>query len=188
MTQELKDLLAKINTIQSYSFIDHQTKDEYLIRDDKIRINLFQKRGTKELGQYDTVYLDTTNKKAYGICLDKLCDIRLREKYLTPSYDTYKLEQTPVARVKAIQYAELTGRTQQIHNVPTYQIVFTENNITTEMWLHNFYAYPMEIKITKKGIQTNISFDKVTINNINIEEVTLPSSYTPLEWGDRYEK
>lgn len=181
ISEETKQLLLNKEKIVSYvySFGELNQRNTYSVMGDKIKINLLDKP-VKAKDQYDTVYLDNKEKKAYGTC--EKCDLRL--KYRIVDYQQYKLTSTPLDIFDDIQQAEVVSAKKKIVNDRDTILVKINNSRGTsyEAYVDQFFAFPHEITIIlPSGEKKVVQYFGVKINSLTDEDVTLPPTFTLIE-------
>lgn len=181
--QMLLNLINRTGNIKSYSYKDFSTKDFYYVKGDKIKIRLSDKVGLIAKEQYETVYLDRAEKKAFAQCADRQdCTTIQRQNYRVVNFYQYNpktpLEIVDELKSKNAEVQEFESRI--IENSRTTPVNYTDGNGNeVKLWLNELYAFPYEIDTIKGENIISISrYTDVAFNRVSDSDVTLPEGLT----------
>jgi len=152
----LKELLEKSDyKIKSYQYLlaeppANRFLDTYYVKDDKIKIKIFEENAYKLGEYYDTIYLDRANHRATARCENqKRCvtgGMDYTKKVFEVDYNKFN-PKTPMEWLKEITYAEIVGP-EVVDARSATKIKSVQNGLTTEMWVHNTYGLPLKVQVT----------------------------------------
>ncbi len=145
--QALLDKSVKAITV-SFSYFESTNpfvEDLYRVSRERMKIELKNKAVFTSSDAYDTVYYDFTGLNAFGYCERQNKDICPdRNKKIALDYDNY-LVKTPFDWLKAIDKAELTGKSKMIDGSPAIEIFFESEGEQGTMFMDSFYGIPLSV-------------------------------------------
>ena len=177
VSAEIKALQAKATKISSMKYTESATKDAVFIKGAKARRNLFVTRDLKIARPYNSVYIDSAAKKAYGVCTS-LCDPEYKLKYWPVNYNDFDIEDSPLIMINSIVSGTFdTMQTKRIGNFPVTYMSFTDlAGRQGVMWISMFYGVPLEYTIN--NVKTEYLY--IAFNSLTDTDVNVPSGYTEL--------
>jgi len=180
MNPKVQALLDKTDSIKSYEFF-YQTsdnwdliRDKYYIRDNIVKIKLFEVNWYNKKAYFDTVYLDMDAETAVAFCEDtshSRCEDS--DKEFVIEYNDFKLK-TPKEWVNEIEYAEWVG-TEQLDK-RSADIVEYDNNdgTTTRIWIDSYSGLARQIWIYRgdtENLLDKYGFRDLAINSVKADDV-----------------
>lgn len=180
LNPKVESLLSKVDGIKSYEFY-YQTsdnwdliRDKYYIKDNKMKIKLFDVNYYNKRNYFDTVYLDMDEETAVAYCEEpghtRCVD---PDKEFVISYDDFMIK-TPVEWVKEIEYAEWIG-TQQLDQRAADIIEYeNDDGTTTRMWIDSYSGLARQIWIYRgdtENIIEKYGFRDLAINSVKSSEM-----------------
>ncbi|MFH1052812.1 MAG: hypothetical protein V1740_00170 [Candidatus Woesearchaeota archaeon] len=177
ISPELKELIDKGIAVNSIKYIEGMSKDVLHIKGNKVKRELFEKRGLSDDDRYDEVYLDASDKKAYAVCESQICSSLVKKKFWEVDYDEFKPKDTPLDTLNSIVSGSIDKkRSKQIGSVPAYLVTFENNEGNTgELWISLYYGIPYEVNVNS----ITIIFEDIAVNNVKDEDVIIiPVGYT----------
>ncbi|MFH1317002.1 MAG: hypothetical protein ABII01_05780 [Candidatus Woesearchaeota archaeon] len=176
ISPDLKELIDKGIAVNSIKYIEGISKDVLHIKGNKVKRELFEKRGIRDDDRYDAVYIDTSEKKAYAVCESQICSSLVEKKFWEVDYEEFRPMNTPIDILVSIDSGSIDKkRSKQINSVPTNLVTFENNEGNTgELWISTYYGIPYEVKINS----ITIIFEDITVNNVKDEDVNIPGGYT----------
>ena len=180
MSPELRELLGKADQkVKSYKYLysisaDNKFPHTYFVKGNYIKVTLFEVDPYVIDNYYDTVYLDTKSKKAYGYCENlKRCtsrDVDNTKKTYNLTYEDYRVK-TPYELLKEITFAEIVGP-EVVENRQMTKIKQVNGDILTEIWLDATYGMPRRIRVTQgEKVLKMYNFSDMTFNTVKDDEV-----------------
>ncbi|MBW2963176.1 hypothetical protein KY306_00165 [Candidatus Woesearchaeota archaeon] len=182
MTKEVKELLEKHKTITSVNY--NEDSGTYDAREVWIKGSLIKKTARlprtydNPAENYDTVYIDRSQQKAYGYCtsLDVAkCPAEYRGFAYELSYSEHNIL-TPFDIYKDVDYAEKTG-TSTVDNRKSTIIQYTNKDGNKEkLFIDNYFGFILkqEIYDSNDEILEKHTFTQVAFDNLKDQDVNLP--------------
>lgn len=172
LSEELQAIVTNQQKIKSYRYTPWGSKvaDRIYVKDDKMRYDLNNDKRRDYNNQYDSVYFDLTEKKAWLACIEIDCEERYKTEETT--YDDFIME-TPLDLIEGVTYKGDILQTEYCDTSKPCnkaEVTFADGK-TGFVWLDNFYGFPY--KIEKDGKLTE--FVTVAVNAVKDEDVNLPS-------------
>jgi|GEM_PF-4699521 len=182
MTKEVKELLEKHKTIESVQYTQdsgtYDTQDVF-IKGSKIKKTVkLPKRYDDPAENFDTVYIDRSQQKAYGYCtsLDAAkCDPEYRNFAYELDYNEQNIL-TPFEIFKNIDYAEKTG-TSTVDNRKCTIVQYTNQDGDKEkLFIDNYFGFILkqEIYDNNDELIEKHTFTQVAFDNLKDQDVNLP--------------
>ena len=173
LSQELKDILAKNANIKNFEYIYSENLADtstYSVLGDKIKIAYGSRQMFNNFVYY-TIYIDGAAKKEYLVC--DVAEECKGVKALEITYGTFGKE-SPLEVIRRLDNGEITERTQ-IDNKNTVVVAYTNSDGDAErIWIWDFRGMPLKREMNKAGVKTTIAYDKMVINSLSEQDVTLP--------------
>lgn len=180
MSPEMRDLLGRADRkVKSYSYLFSVSKEnsfphQYFIKGPYVKIKLFELEPYFIENYYDTVYLDTKSRKAFGYCENRRKCISGKydntKRVFNVSYDDYRIK-TPYEFLKAVSFAEIVGP-ELIENRNTIKIRQVEGDLVSEMWLDDAYGLPRRVVISRDGVSvSSYNFADMQFNALSDSDV-----------------
>lgn len=174
MSEELSELLAKAEqkvTSMYYLFYgppqDHIGYGFY-VRGEKMKVSLPARVRFDEGRHYDTVYLNTDTKLAYGYCEAPECADK--ETAFTVKYKDY-IKETPFDKLKLVEYGEIKGD-ETVENRKTKVVEFEGKNVSGKMWIDTYSGLPLKVEEVVEGETIKTEYRSLSVNSVMEEDVT----------------
>ncbi len=180
MDSRVEKVLNKVDSIKSYEYY-YQTsdnwdliRDKYYIKDNKIKINLFEVNYYNKKHYFDTVYLDTNAESAVAYCEEpghSRCSDS--DKEFVVSYSDFIIK-TPEEWVKEIDYAEWAGTEQLDQRAADILEYENDDGTTTRMWVDSFSGLARQIWIYRgdtENIVEKYGFRDLAINSVRTSDM-----------------
>ncbi|MBU0461131.1 MAG: hypothetical protein KJ574_00950 [Nanoarchaeota archaeon] len=170
-TKEMTTLLAKHSKVKSIHYFYQDEKNypefhEYSVKGDKMAIKYTVLDQDNAVGKIDTIYMDTSAKKAVAYCeraSKTACSDPNNEYPLT--YSTY-IRETPLDWIEKVTYAERQSQAQ-LDGRNAIIIKTTIDGKEAEMWLDDYYGLPLQINIDGKTYR----FQDLSANSVDDEDL-----------------
>lgn len=180
MSPILKDLLGKADyKTKSYQYLlteppMNRALNTYYVKEDKIKIKIFEENAYKLGEYYDTVYLDRANHRATARCEnDRRCVTGGQDytkQVFEADYNKFNTK-TPMEWLKEITYAEIIGP-EVVDGKSVTKIKSVQNGKTTELWIHNTYGLPLQVQVTHQdGTTEKYQFMDTVFNQVTDSDV-----------------
>lgn len=182
MTKEVSELLEKYKTVTSVKYTqDSGTYDtrEVWVKGSKIKKTVdLPKRYTDPAENYDTVYIDRSQQKAYGYCASSET-LKCPKEYRGFAYELDYEEQniiTPFDILKNVDYAVKTGTTTIDNRRSTIIEYANDNNNKEKLYLDNYYGFVLKQEIfdSNDEVVEKHTFTRVAFNDVEDQDVNLP--------------
>ncbi len=188
MSQEVKDILNKHKTIESQQYIRDNGFDttRVFLKGDKYIITVKPPSRSDPSTNYDSVFIDRSEKTASGYCFtDKPtdCPIEHRDKAYAVDYDTYKEDIFPLDLLKNIDYAEKTGSATIDGRKNTILELTNQDGNRERVWIDNYFGFIMkqEIYDSNDEVIEKHTFTGISINKLKDRDVNLPEGVEIVE-------
>ncbi len=161
--------------VSSYSFlyayaVSRLSGSTFYIKGDKVKIKLKSVSIYNFEDYFDTVYLDTTNKTAYGYCEDaKLEACRKGKNYYNLSFEDYNIK-TP------LDWLEILKADKDKIDFKAEVILFERRAMLlqkddTVYWVDEFSGLPIRIQIKKGSYDEIHDYRHLSLNYLSANDV-----------------
>jgi len=188
LSEEVLDMQAKIDELSSYEYLDDNSQNYILVKEDKIVVITSAAEYDSENDfRYNHIYLDTSTKEAYGYCVvDKgrsgyNCGSTKKDAYVVVDYDAY-LPDDPFTDIMSFTDAEITNSVNCESR--TCDVVdYTKDGKNYRMQARQRYVLPYKIvMLDDEGIEEPVvMYTNAGFNHLKEADVTPPEDHELLE-------
>ena len=178
---KVKRLIAKVDAkVTSYAFYFQTSanwnliRDQYFVREDKMKVKLFEVNFYNRKHYFDTVYLDMTSKTGYAYCearQERRCLDQNREFIV--EYNDFIIK-TPYEWAKEIPYDAVWTGTEQIDNRAADVVEYDRPDSTiVRIKLDAYSGLPREVWIFRGDVENLLeryAFRDFSINSVKASD------------------